>query len=58
MTPDRRRQELAEIFAAAIVRLHLHAALPDLGLGAEKPPESVSNCLEVPSETRLSVHTG
>jgi hypothetical protein len=58
MTPDQRRQELAEILAAAIVRLRLRAALPDPVPGAEKHPETVANCLEVPSERRLSVHTG
>jgi hypothetical protein len=39
MTPDQRRAEVAEIFAAAIVRLRLRAALPAAETGAEKPLE-------------------
>jgi hypothetical protein len=58
MKSDQMREELAGILAAAIVRLRLRAALPDPVPGAERPPETVANCLEVPSETRLSVHTG
>jgi hypothetical protein len=58
MTPEQRLQELAEILAAAIVRLRLRAALPDRVPGAEKPPESVANCLKVPRQTVLNVHAG
>jgi hypothetical protein len=53
-----RLREVAEIFAAAVVRLRLRAALRDADAGSQRPPESVSNGLEVPSETVLSVHTG
>jgi hypothetical protein len=58
MTPEQRRGEVAEILAAAVVRLRLRAALPTERPGTEKPAESAVNPLEVPSETRLSVHTG
>jgi hypothetical protein len=55
--PEQRLREIAAILAAAIVRLRLRAALPG-GNAAEKPPESVSNCLDGSHETVLSVHTG
>jgi hypothetical protein len=54
MTPEQRRAEVTEILAVAVVRLRIRAALPCL----PKSPESAANCLEVPSETRLSVHAG
>jgi hypothetical protein len=57
-SPDQRLREVAGILAGAVVRLRLRAALPGGDAGAEKPPESVSNCLEVPSESMLSVHPG
>jgi hypothetical protein len=52
---DQRCREVAEILAASIVRLRLRAAIPGADDGADKPPDSVSNSLELPSETRLSV---
>jgi hypothetical protein len=56
LTAEQRRSELAAILAAAIIRLRHRAALPHPDSGAEKPPNSVANCLEVSPETRLSVH--
>jgi hypothetical protein len=58
LNPDQRRAELAEILARAVVRLRLRVALPVGNREAEKPLETAVNPLEVPSETRLSVHTG
>jgi hypothetical protein len=58
LTVDQRLREMAEILAAAVIRLRLRAALPGEGAGAGKPPDSSPNCLEVPQETVLSVHTG
>jgi hypothetical protein len=57
LTPDERLAEVAGIFAAGILRLHVRAALsPD---SAEHPhpkilPESRQDCLEVSRETVLS----
>jgi hypothetical protein len=58
MTPEQRRAEVAEILAAAVLRLRLRVALPGADTVAEKSPKSVPNCLEVPFATRLSVHAG
>jgi hypothetical protein len=58
MTPKDRRREVAEILAAAVVRLRLRAAPSGGPSGNEKTPEPGPNCLEVPAETRLSVPTG
>ena len=60
LTPDERRAEVANVFAAAILRLHARAALLDekAVADAEKPPKSASPGLEVPDETVLSVHNG
>ena len=56
---DHRLREVAEILAAAIVRLRLRAALPDGFPGSAKSLNSSVNCLEVVGETRLSVeHVG
>jgi hypothetical protein len=56
LSAEQRRAEVAAIFAAGFVRLRLRAALPTERPGTEKPVESAANPLEVPSETRLSVH--
>ncbi len=58
LTQRERFSEVAAILAAAVARLHLRAALPLAEVGVEKPPESGPNCLEIASETRLSVHRG
>jgi hypothetical protein len=61
LTPDERLRELAALLARGLLRLHERRLLPGADgptSPPEKPPESVSNCLELPGETRLSVHTG
>jgi hypothetical protein len=61
MTDDERLREVARILAAGVLRLHARAALPPAPAqlpGTQILLESSPNCLEVPSETRLSVHTG
>jgi hypothetical protein len=58
LIPDERRRAVARILAAGVLRLRDRAALPD----PAAPPapkdltESDQNCLEVPAETRLTVH--
>jgi hypothetical protein len=52
---------IARILAAGVLRLRARAALPPACAqlpGSQILPESGPNCLEVPSETVLSVHTG
>ena len=59
--PDERRAEVAAILAAGVLRLHDRAAFPDeLGdfPAKENSSDSGISCLEVSSETVLSVHTG
>jgi hypothetical protein len=58
MAPDERRRELAEILAAALIRLRLRVALPNVHGGGDKPLESSPNCLDASLKTVLSVHTG
>uniref|UniRef100_A0A7C4QME0 Uncharacterized protein n=1 Tax=Schlesneria paludicola TaxID=360056 RepID=A0A7C4QME0_9PLAN len=61
MTADERLREVAAILAAGLLRLRARSALPtDPGQvpGPENLPETGPDCLEVPSETVLSVHTG
>jgi hypothetical protein len=60
-TPDQRLRAVARILAAGILRLRARAALP--ASAAELPvprilPENAANVLDVPAETRLSVHPG
>jgi hypothetical protein len=55
LTADERLGEVADLFGAAIIRLRVRAALPGVG---DESHESAPNCLEVPSGTVLSVHTG
>jgi len=55
-----RRREIARILAGGVLRLHARAAFVaavELS-GPEKPGNSAEDCLEVPAETVLSVHTG
>jgi hypothetical protein len=60
LTDDQRFREIARILAGGVLRLRARVALPP----AVPPPvpqilpESGPNCLEVPPETVLSVHTG
>ena len=58
LTPDERLSEVASILAASILRLRSRAALNGDDPDPEKPQESGVSCLEVSSETVLSVHTG
>jgi hypothetical protein len=61
LTDDQRLREIVRILAAGVLRLRARAALPPAAAqlaGPQIVPESEPNCLEVPSETVLSVHTG
>jgi hypothetical protein len=61
LTPDERRDELAGIFAAGILRLHARSALPNESQQISTPvvPEDSGLLrLEVSPETVLSVHNG
>lgn len=53
LSPDARLDELASVFAAAILRLRTRAAL-----ATESDLNDGSTCLEVSSETVLSGHDG
>jgi hypothetical protein len=57
MTTAERLRAVAALLAAGILRLHSRAALP-ADSGPKNPPESGQNCLEISSETVLSVHKG
>ena len=60
-TAEQRSREVAAILAAGVLRLRSRAALPTVSrsdAGPENLPDSVPNCLEVSSQTVLSVHTG
>jgi hypothetical protein len=60
-TDDERLREIAGLLAASLLRLRCRAALPPqpgTSPGAENLPNSSLNCLELPGETRLSVHAG
>jgi hypothetical protein len=52
-TAEERLRKVAAIFAAGILRLHSRAALP-----TNPGQDSVQDCLEVPTETVLTVHRG
>jgi hypothetical protein len=59
LTDDDRRHELAAILAAGLIRLRL--AFSDdspPGPAPENLADSSQNCLELPDDSRLSVHTG
>ena len=60
LTDDQRFREIARILAGGVRRLRARAALPPaVQPSAQKiQPENGPNCLEVPPETVLSVHTG
>jgi hypothetical protein len=61
LTGDERLREIAGLLAAGILRLRCRAALPPAPAATpdpENPPNSSLNCLEVPRESRLNVHTG
>jgi hypothetical protein len=61
LTPDKRRSEVASILAAGVLRLcarTLPATDPPKHSASDNSAESASSCLEVPTETVLSVHNG
>ena len=53
LTDDERRRALARILAAGLRRLQYRAVPSTI----QNSPESAPNCLELPAEMRLSVHT-
>lgn len=59
VTPDERLSELAEIFAAGVLRLRRRSALPlvEPSHDRENVSESLANRLELSRETVLSVPT-
>lgn len=57
LTPDQRREEVANILAAGVLRLHARAALAPQ-CTPKKSPELTTGRLEVSDETVLSVHNG
>jgi hypothetical protein len=60
-TPDQRRQAVARIMAAGILRLRARAALPAVAAELPAPrilPENPANPLELSGEAPLTVHRG
>jgi hypothetical protein len=60
LTPDQRRGEVARLLAVGVLRLHSRAALAGAEgepYGPKNLPDSDGNCLEVPTQIVLSVHT-
>jgi len=57
LTPEERLHELAGIFGAAILRLHVHGAL-QANTALKNLADSNPDCLDLPPEAVLSVHTG
>ncbi len=55
ISPEARRQEIAAIFAAGILRLHSRSAIHGEVESVEISPESETGCLEVSPESVLSV---
>jgi len=61
LTPQKRRQEVATLFAAGILRLHRRGLLvgdSDRRPGPENCPESSQEGLELSGNPRLSVRAG
>jgi hypothetical protein len=60
LSPERRRQELAAILAAGLLRLPSSIPVADFrqDSGLKDSSNSGPNCLEVSGETRLSVQSG
>ena len=56
LPPEERLQAIAAVLAAGLRRLRRPAS--PAAPAPEKPPKSVADYLELPGETRLSVHTG
>jgi hypothetical protein len=57
LSPDQRFSELAGILAAGLLRLAPGSSSSPTS-APQKSLESVPNCLDVPANPRLSVHTG
>jgi hypothetical protein len=57
LTAEQRFSELAGILAAGLLRL-APASGSSPPSAPQKLPESAANCLDVPPNPRLSVHTG
>lgn len=57
LAPDQRREEVASIFAAGVLRLHMRAALSPEG-SPQESPELTSQRHEVCDKTVLSVYNG
>ena len=60
LAPEDRFQQVATVLAVGLLRLHARPVAADsaLHVAHKKPPNSSPNCLELPGETVLSVHTG
>ena len=60
MTPADRLRALGRVLATGFLRLDAGVGLPPAGgdPGPKILPDSAANCLELPVETRLSVHDG
>jgi hypothetical protein len=58
LTPDERRQAVARILAAGVLRLRARAALPLEVPGPRILPENTANPLDVSADPRLSVPPG
>jgi len=58
-TAGDRLREIASILAGGILRLRRRTALPgDQAAKPEIPTDSAPNCLDVATDSRLSVHVG
>jgi hypothetical protein len=60
MSPDERFRELGRILAVGLLRSHAYpplAADPGKHPNSKNLPKTGRDCLEVPAETVLSVHT-
>jgi hypothetical protein len=57
LTAEQRLVAIARILAGAMLHLRDRGALPAPQKEEQIPPESGSNCLEVPGHPRLSVHS-
>jgi hypothetical protein len=61
LSPQQRARAVARILAASLLRVRVCSPDPAPAGGQaapEIPPESVANCLELSTETRLSVQGG
>ena len=60
LTPEDRLREVAAVLGRGLIRLlnRPTVAGPAEQAASKNPPDSSQNCLELPAETVLSVHTG